>query len=373
MFNGARKYGPQRFDQLLEAAGGRNNAYTSRNITAYQDWFPSESLELVMDLEADRMAHLTLDAEMFESERGVVASERRMSTENDNLGILEEQLWAMAYTAHPYHWPIIGWMTDILNWKLDELREYFRTFYAPNNALLVVVGDVLYERVMELAEIYFQPISSQPLPRPVTTQEPQQMGERRAQVKKPAQLPAFIVGYHVPPSSHADFAAVQVLRTLLLHGQSSRLYRRLVSQDQLATSVGGGSELSFDPTLFHITVQMKSNCRTSDAETAIFEELTRLATEPAGEVDLNKARNMLLAGFYRGLKTIGGKANLLGNFELFFGDYRRLFEIADCYAAVTADDLQRVAQLYFGDRNRTIATLVPENQLSSSASLETHS
>lgn len=361
MFNGARKYGPKRFDQMMEAAGGRNNAYTSRNVTVYQDWFPSASLEVVFDLESDRMASLALDPKMFESEQGVVASERRMSIENDNLGLLEEQLWAGAYTAHPHQWPIIGWMVDIENWRLEDLQEYFRTYYAPNNALLVLVGDFECEPVLTLAARYLAPIPAQPAARPVTTREPHQMGERRVQIKKAAQLPAFMVAYHVSESAHPDFFALQVLRTLLLQGQSSRLYRRLVDQDQVAIAVSGGFELCFDPTLFYVTVQMKGGVETTIAEALLFEEFQRLASTsvPAGE--LQKAQNILLAGFYRGMKTISGKANILGNVELFFGDYRRLFEMADRYSQVTPGDIQRVAQLYFGDKNRTVATLVPEN------------
>lgn len=361
MFNGARRYGPKSFDRVMEAAGGRNNAYTSRNVTCYQDWFPSDALSLVLDLESDRMAHLALDPVVFETERGVVASERRMSTENDNLGLLEEQLWAAAYTAHPHQWPIIGWMVDIQAWQLADLREYFRTYYAPNNAVLVLAGDLKPQEAVGLIEKHFGLIPSQPPARPVTTREPEPLGERRAQVKKAAQLPAVMMSWHIPESNHPDFYPLQLLRTLLLQGQSSRLYSRLVDHSQLATSVGGGFELSFDPTLFYLTIRMKRDAETSAAEAAVQEELRRLCQEPPQDAEMAKSRNMLVAAFYRGMKTISGRAGSLGNFECFFGNYRHMFEMADRYHQVTAEDVQRVAQRYFHDKNLTVATLVPEN------------
>jgi zinc protease len=361
MFNGARRYGPKRFDQVMEAAGGRNNAYTSRNVTCYQDWFPSNSLELVLDLEADRMAHLAMDPVVFETERDVVASERRMTTENDNLGLLEEQLWAAAYTAHPHQWPIIGWMVDIQSWQLTDLREFFRTYYAPNNVLLVLAGDIQSKTAMGLVDKYFGSLPSQQMPRSVTTREPEQPGERRVQVKKAAQLPAVMMSWHVPGSDHSDFYALQLLRTLALQGQSSRLYSRLVDRSQLATSVGGGFELSFDPTLFYLTIRMRRDTETTIAESAVLEELQRLHSEEVCDAEMDKARNILVAGFYRGMKTVSGRAGSLGNFEWFFGDYRKMFEIAERYNQVSAADVQRVARRYFHDKNRTVATLVPEN------------
>ena len=159
MFNGAKKYGPKQFDETMEAAGGSNNAYTSNDVTAYQDWFPRSALETIFDLEADRIQNLNFDEKMIESERQVVASERRTSVDNSNLGILEEQLNAAAFTAHPYQWPVVGWMVDIESWTMEDLKRHFDVGYSPANATMVIVGDVTFDEIVKLAQKYVEPDS----------------------------------------------------------------------------------------------------------------------------------------------------------------------------------------------------------------------
>ena len=362
MFNGAKKYGPGEFDRVMEAAGGSNNAYTSQDLTVYQDWFPRSTLELIFDLEADRIRDLSFDPKMIESERGVVASERRTSVDANNFGILFEQLNATAFTAHPYQWPVVGWMSDIEGWKLEDLQRHFRMGYSPSNATLVVVGDVTAEEIIRLAEKYLEPIPSHDPPPPVTTKEPEQQGERRLAVRKFAQLPILMVGYHVPQSNTADFYALDLLETILLTGQSSRLYQRLVDKGQLAISVSGGAGFAFDPTLFTITVQPKVGVDPAAVEKAMYEELDRVAGEGVTVQELAKAKNVALATFYRQMKTISGRANTLGSYEIFLGDYHKLFSAADEYNKVTREAVQQVAHRYFTDRNRTVATLLPEKQ-----------
>ena len=169
MFNGAKKYGPGKFDTTMEAAGGSNNAYTSKDVTVYQDWFPRSALDLIFDLEADRIQNLDLNEKMIESERGVVSSERRTSVDANNFGVLNEQLWATAYSAHPYQWPVVGWMVDIENWSMDDLKKHFEMGYSPRNATMVVVGDVSADEIFKLAEKYIEPIPSHAPPPKVTT------------------------------------------------------------------------------------------------------------------------------------------------------------------------------------------------------------
>jgi zinc protease len=360
MFNGAKKYGPKQFDVVMEANGGSNNAYTSRDLTVYQDWFPRSALDLIFDLEADRIRDLSFDPKVIESERGVVASERRTSVDSNNFGILFEQLFATAYTAHPYQWPVVGWMVDIENWKTEDLKRHFEMGYSPSNATMVVCGDVTAEEIVKLAEKYIEPISSHAPPPPVTTREPEQLGERRVAVRKFAQLPLLMIGYHTVDARNADYYALQVLQTILFSGQSSRMYQRLVDKDQIALFVNGGVGPSFDPALFTITTQPKAGVQPEAVEKAIYEELDKVKSQAVADQELEKAKNILLANFYRSLKTINGKANALGNYEVFFGDYRKLLTAADDYAKVTKADLQRVAQKYFNDKNRTVATLAPE-------------
>ncbi len=360
MFNGAKKYGPGQFDRTMEARGGSNNAYTSQDVTAYQDWFPAALLPVIFDLESDRIRDLSFDPKIVESERGVIASERRMSVDGSNYGILNEQLWAAAFTAHPYHWPVVGWMSDIENWKMDDLKRHFAMSYSPSNATMVVVGDVAADQIFALAKQYIEPIPSHDPPPPVTTVEPPQQGERRVEVRKFAQLPILMIGYHIPSPKDPDFYALNVLETILFSGQSSRLYQRLVDKGQMAISVNGGFGMDFDPTLFEISVQPKAKVDTRDIEKAIYEELDKLAAAPITERELQRARNLELAGFYRRMKTINGRANGLGQYEVFMGDYHKLFTAPEEYNKVTAADVQRVAKKYFTEKNRTVATLVPE-------------
>ncbi len=360
MFNGAKKYGPKQFDVVMEAAGGANNAFTDFDITAYQDWCPVTALPLIFDLEADRIANLAFDPKMVESERGVVASERRLSVEGDNAGLLNEQLWAAAYTAHPYQWPVIGWMVDIEHWSMADLKHHFDTGYSPANATLVLSGDIAFDDAVKLIRERIEPIPARPVPPPVTTQEPPQTGERRVQVVKFAQLPLLQVGYHVPASADPDYYPLEALRHILFVGQSSRLYQRLVDKDQLALSVDGSLNLALDPTLLVVSAQAREGIEPAAIEKALFEELDRVKTGGVTERELQKARNALLAGFYRQLKTIDGKSRALGSYEVFFGDYRKLFAVPEEFQRVTAADVQRVATRYLTDRNRTVATLVPD-------------
>jgi zinc protease len=361
MFNGAKKYGPKQFDVVMEANGGSNNAYTSRDLTVYQDWFPRSTLELIFDLEADRIADLSFDPKVVESERGVVASERRTSIDASNFGILYEQLFATAYTAHPYQWPVVGWMVDIENWKQEDLKRHFEMGYSPSNATMVVSGDVSPEEIVKLAEKYIEPIQPHAPPPPVTTGEPEQQGERRVTVKKFAQLPMLMIGYHTVDAKSPDYYPLEVLQTILFSGQSSRLYQRLVDKDQIALSVNSDFEPGFDPGLFTVIAQPKANTRPEAVEKAVYEEFDKIKSQGVTDQELEKAKNILLANFYRSLKTINGKANTLGTYEVFFGDYRKLFTAAEDYAKVTKEDLRRVAQKYFTDKNRTVATLTPEN------------
>ncbi|MBL8191475.1 MAG: insulinase family protein, partial [Acidobacteria bacterium] len=328
MFNGAKKYGPKEFDRVMEAAGGSNNAYTSRDLTVYQDWFPRTALDLIFDLEADRIRDLSFDPKVIESERGVVASERRSSVDANNFGILFEQLYAAAYTAHPYQWPVVGWMVDIENWKLEDLKRHFEMGYSPSNATMVVSGAVSLEEIVKLAEKYIEPIPSHDPPAKVTTKEPEQLGERRITVRKFAQLPILMIGHHVPAATHADFYSLQVLQTILFSGQSSRMYQRLVDKDQIALFVNGGTSMTFDPTLFTITSQPKAGVEPERVEKAIYEEFDKVKVSAVTDQELEKAKNILLANFYRRMKTISGKADTLGNYEVFFGDYRKLFTAA---------------------------------------------
>jgi len=362
MFNGAKKYGPGELDKVMEANGGENNAYTNQNLTVYQDWFPRSALPLIFDIEADRIQYLQFDPKKIASEREVVASERRLRTDNDNGGLLDEQLWATAYIAHPYQWPVVGWMSDIEQWTMDDLKHHFEMGYAPNNATMVVVGDVTSDEIFQLCEKYIEPIPTHAPPPPVTTVEPEQLGERRLVVRKPAELPLLMIGYHIPKTNDPDFYALNILRTVLFQGESSRMYQRLVDKDQLALDVSSFVQPSFDPTLAIIVAQPKQGVDPTNCEKAIYEELDKATSAAISDQELEKAKNIRLVEFYHQMRTINGRANTIGTYEIYFSDYTKLFDAAKNYSTVTKEDVQRVAKKYFGANNRTVATLIPENE-----------
>ena len=360
MFNGAKKYGPGQFDKTMEAAGGENNAYTSNDVTVYQDWFPNSVLELIFDLEADRVRDLAFDPKIVESERQVVYSERRLSVDNDNFGLLEEQLEAATFLAHPYHWPVIGWPSDIEKWTLDDLKAYFAKGYSPSNATMVVVGRVKADEIFRLAEKYMEPIPAHDPPPPVRTVEPKQLGERRVSVHKFAQLPIVEIAYHVPQAQGPDYYTLELVQTLLTSGESSRLYRALVDQQQLAIEVQSSHQASFDPFMFTFTVQPRQGVAPDKAEQALYAEIEKLKSAGIDEHELWKAKNQAIANYYRSLRSINHRANVIGRYEVFFGDYHKLANVEQEYNKVTAADIQRAVKEYFDVNNRTVATLVPD-------------
>jgi zinc protease len=367
MFNGAKKYGAGELDKAMEANGAANNAYTTQNTTVYQDWFPRSALELIFDVEADRIQYLSFDPKKVASEREVVASERRTSVDANNAGMLDEQLWATAFLAHPYQWPVVGWMSDIEHWTMEDLKHHFEMGYAPNNATMVVVGDVAPEEIFKLCEKYIEPIPEHAPPPPVSTVEPEQLGERRLVVHKPAELPLLMIAYHVPATNNPDFYALNILRTVLVEGESSRMYQRLVDKDQIALEVGASQQPAFDPTIATVYAQPKQGVDPGKCEAAIYDELEKVKKDPISDQELEKAKNIRLVEFYQQMRTINGRANTIGTYEVFFGDYRKVFDAARNYAAVSKADVQRVAQKYFAPNNRTVATLVPEKSEEGSA------
>jgi zinc protease len=250
MFNGAKKYGPKMFDKYMEAAGGSNNASTSQDLTIYTDWFPGNALEKIFDLEADRIASLSFDDKMIESERGVVHSEYTTGIENNPSELLDEQVLSTAFFAHPYKWSVIGYESDILGWKKEDLVNYFKTYYAPNNCLVVIAGDVNFDNVKMLAIKYFEPIPGNVPPPKIRTIEPPQNGEKRIVVYKDVTTPNIMIAYHVPEASNPDFYALDILGSILSSGNSSRLRKALVFDKQHAININGGMETTLDPYLF---------------------------------------------------------------------------------------------------------------------------
>ena len=357
MFNGAKKYGPKEFDRVMEANGGSNNAYTSQNVTVYQDWFPNQTMEVMFDLESDRIANLSFDSTMIESERGVVLSERSTGLENDPMEELWNQVQGTAFYAHPYRWPIIGYESDIENWTKQDLENYFHTYYAPNNCVVVVVGDVKFNWVKSLAEKYLAPIPSGPRPRKIHTIEPEQKGEKEVFVKRDIPSPYILMAYHIPQSGSEEYYAVDLLESILSSGKTSRLYKSIVDEKQFAIDIGTDYELAFDPTIMLVYAIANQNVKAENLVKAILDEIDKVVNEEVTEDELQKVKNQKLMSFYHRMETINGKANTIGNYELFFGDYKKLFSAPSDYAKVTRDEIQQVAKKYFTEENRTVGIM----------------
>lgn len=358
MFNGSEKYGPKMFDRTMEAAGGANNAYTTENLTVYTDWFPADALELMFDLEADRIANLDIDPDVVESERGVVASERRTGLENSNFRTLHEEVKGVAFRAHPYSWPVIGHDSDIANWTLEDLRQYHKTYYAPNNAVVVIAGAVEFGEVKKLAKAYFEPIPAQPEPRKIHTQEPEQKGERRTYVHKASVTsPNLLMAFHIPPTGHKDYYALQMLGEILGKGNSSRLKQSLVFEQKLATKVMTYIPESFDANLFYLYAIATPETSAESLEQGLVEQINRVIEQGVSEQELQKVKNSQLVNFYREMQTINGKANTIGTYQVYFGDYKQLFDLPAELEKVSVADIQRVAKTYLRKANATVGIL----------------
>jgi len=357
MFNGAKKYGPKLFDQTMEYNGGANNAYTTENVTVYTNWFPASATEVIFDLESDRIASLSIDPEMVESERGVVLSERSTGLENSPWRLLSQSVQSSAFQEHPYHWPVIGFEDDMKNWTQQDLERYFKTYYAPNNCVVVISGALKFEEVKRLAEKYMQPISAQPAPPKVHIIEPKQTGERRITVQKEVSNPYMMIAYHTPEAKNEDYYALNILSSILSNGKSSRLYASLVDNQQLATMVFTDYGDSFDPGLFNIYAVANTNITSELIENAIYIEIDKIKEEGITEKELQKVKNQKLMEFYNQIEKIDGKSNNIGTYEVFFGDYKKMFDAPMNYNKVTIKDIQNVAKKYFSKSNRTVGVL----------------
>ena len=346
----------------MESAGGANNAFTSDDVTVYQDWFPASALELVLDLESDRVAHLSFTPEVIESERGVVASERRLRVEDNSHGLLAEQVQATAFVAHPYRFPTIGWPADIQSWRLQDLQAFYRTYYAPNNLTLALAGDVDPDRAIALARRFFEPIAAQAPPPPVRAVEPEQLCERRVLIRRQAQTPLLQCAYKAPRAADPRGPAVSLLLAALVEGDASRLHRALVEDRQLVIEVSGHWQEGFDPGLLWFSLMLPEGADPEEARAALDAELAAVAADGITAAELERARNLATVGLWKKLAAIDGKAQLLGEFEVFHGDWSQLFEAPARIAAVSAEELRALAGEILDVRRRTLGVLVPSLQ-----------
>ncbi len=362
MFNQTENLPAGEFDRLMESAGGDTNAATWVDWTFYQDRLPASKLELAVRLEAERMRCLTLTDLQVESEREVVANERRFRVDDDVTGFLAEELYRLAYDVHPYRNPTIGWMEDILAITTDDARAFYRRYYAPDNATVVVAGDFEPDAVVALVEQYYGDMPSSQVPDFIAPEEPRRAGARRTRFAKPVISERAMFGWGTPGQGHPDWLALRALSEVLVGSASSRLHRELVIEDEIASSVGGTIGPYRDPALLEISITMKRGEAALAAEERIDAALARLGREPVSPAELAKAQNRMLTSFWTELEDADGKAEALGHYETTLGDFRRLFEVPARIAALTVDDLLAVAAKYLVPDAKAVVIAEPSGE-----------
>ena len=360
MFKGTPTYGRGQIARLIEENGGRDNAYTTKDVTSYFTNIAADKLDLVLRIEADRMRHLLLDAAEIDSERKVVTEERRMRSEDDPDGLIYEEMNSLAFKAHPYRWPIIGWMSDIARINQTELRAFYNAYYLPNNAVLVIAGDVRGPAALAMVRRHFAGLRRGPAPPPVTAIEPPANDERRLVVRREqAQLPVVNIAWHVPNHTSADAPALELLSTLLSSGRASRLYQKLAYEKRMVMSAGGDySYFSLDPSLFWFYAAPLPGQAPEAVEQALLAEIERLKQEVVPEEELARARNQIEASFVWQQDSVFSRASVLGRFEM-LGSWRLLDGYLPKLRAVTVADLQRVARTYFPLDRKNVSILLP--------------
>jgi zinc protease len=362
MFRGTKKYGPEEFSNIIAENGGEDNAFTSADYTAYFEIINRDHLDVPLSLEADRMANFAPKG--FDSEKAVVMEERRLRTEDSPQEALEEQVQAAAFTAHPYHWPVIGWMHDIQGLTLEDALKYHAIYYSPQNAIVVAVGDFDGAKVMKQIEELFGALANGPKPLPVTEVEPPQQGERQVILRHAANLPAFAEVYHSPNYKNVtDAFALEIAGEVLGDGKSSRLYRDLVIDKQMVVDVDVDYDMtSFDPNLFWIAAQMRPGVKADDVMAEVDHQLDMLGHSPPAPEELQKAKNLEESAFVFGQDSIFREAQLLGVYQM-LGDYHLVDQYLADIDKVSAGDVQRVIKQYLVKPNRTVGVLVPTGLL----------
>jgi zinc protease len=360
MFKGTQKYGPRQFARLVEENGGRDNAFTTQDVTSYFVDIAADRLDLIIDLEADRMHNLLLDTKDIESERQVVIEERRTRTDDDPGGFLGEVVGSIAFRAHPYGQPIIGWVVDLERLTPEQVRAFYRTYYVPNNATVVVAGDFKPPETLEKIKQRFGSIPRGPDPPPMLAIEPPQSGERRVTVSRKAELPIVYLAYHVPNWKSADAPSLEVLSAVLAGGRTSRIYKNLIYDRQLALDAGGDySYFSFDPNLFWFWATPMPGQAPDVLEKALLEEMERLKREPVSAEELQRAKNQIEASFVFAEDSVHRRASLLARFD-FVGGAAEKARFLERIRGVTDADLMRVAKAWFPPDLKNVGVLIPK-------------
>ena len=359
MFQGTASVSPEQFSDYIVRTGGVDNAYTTEDATVFWETFPSNQLPLVLWLEADRMRNLEITDPIFKNEREVVKEERRMKFDNPPYGTVIEKLYEAAFAVHPYHHMTIGSMADLDRASLGDIRSFYDTYYVPNNAALVIVGDIVRSDAEDLVRKYFDPVAAGP---PISRRipvEPAQQAERRLKLAQDVSLPAFVEGFHMPADGTPDSYPLRLAAKILSEGESSRIYRRLVYEKQVAVEAESSADFTEDPNLFFVFAVMNDGFAPERGLAEVATELERLENDPVSSAELAKAQHQILRTFIKGRETSESLADELGYDAVVLKDPELVNDEPARFLAVTPEDIQSAARKYFARENATVVEVYP--------------
>jgi zinc protease len=360
MFKETKNHKDGEFDRLLEGAGAEGeNAFTSRDYTAYIQELPKNQLELIASLESDRMINLVVNEKAFKTETEVVQNERRYRTENSPDGTMYQELFATAFTRHPYRWPVIGFQEDLARMSAKDAEAFYQKYYRPSYATIVVAGDVDPDDVFSTVKKYYGSIASEPFQEATVEEEPRQSSPRRKQLKLAIQVEKLMMGYRIPGVFQADEPALEILRLILTGGKSSRLNRALVDTG-IASSVEAWELEDKDPSLFVIVANLQVGKRAAQAETIILKELARLENDPSLAQEIEQVKNRINFGFYEQLNSNTDKTRFIGQYETMIGDFQLGLRRQEKVLATAPADVQNAIHNHFNPNNRTVITGMPK-------------
>ena len=363
MFKGSKNVQPEAHTSMVSSVGGQSNAYTTDDETVFWETVPAQYLPMILWLEADRMATLRIDKDTFTNERDVVKEERRMRVDNQPFGRLNEIIYDQAFSVHPYKHATIGSMADLEAASVDDVRDFYQTYYVPSNATMVLVGDFDATQAVQLVNQYLGrvPKASRDVPRDIP-KEPPQTQEKRVTLQEPWPLPAVVVAYHITYDGNPDSYPLHIAAKVLSDGQSSRIYKKLVYETRLAVAAFGQANLIEDPNLFYAVAIVQPGNKTEDVANALIAEMERLKTEPITDRELQRTKNQFARDYILQRESNQSKAGVLSHAVVIHRDIKTADGEFDIFQNMTVADVQRVARTYFKPENRLVLTLMPSGK-----------
>jgi zinc protease len=363
MFKGSKNVLPEAHTSYVASVGGQSNAYTTEDETVFWETVPSQYLPMIVWLEADRMATLRVDKDTFTNEREVVKEERRMRVDNQPYGALNQIIYDQAFTSHPYKHPTIGSMADLEVASIDDVRAFYQTYYVPSNATLTLVGDFDTTQAVSLVNQYIGrvPKADRPVPRDIA-KEPAQTKEKRVTLEQAWPLPAVVVAYHITFDGNPDSYPLHIAAKVLSDGDSSRIYKKLIYEKQMAVAAFGNANLIEDPNLFYAVAIVQPGHTTDEVASALIAEIERLRTDPITEHELQRTKNQFARDYILGRETNQQKAGVLSHAVVIHNDIKTADGEFDIFQNITLADVQRVAKTYFTPENRMVLTIMPSGK-----------